>query len=55
MHARCVYLANKGAVGRDIVDLDARAVRATVGVVADEAGLLGQIVAMLGRSPSWPR
>ncbi len=43
----------------DIVALDARVVQATVGVVSrpptGDAGILDQIVAMLGRSPSWPR
>jgi hypothetical protein len=39
--------------GHGIVDLDARLFRATVGLVS-QAGLLDQIVAMLGRSPAWP-
>ena len=34
--------------GHGIVDLDARVVEATV-------SLLDQILAMLGRSPSWPQ
>lgn len=40
--------------GHGIVDLDARVVEATVSLVK-QAGLLDQILAMLGRSPSWPQ
>jgi hypothetical protein len=44
----------QNTTGRGIVDLDARVVEATVSLVK-RAGLLDQIVATLGRGPSWPR
>ena len=52
-------MTNENTAGPGIVALDTRVVRATVSVASlarqGDAGALGQIVAMLGRSPSWPR
>jgi hypothetical protein len=47
-------MMTQNMTGHGIVDLDARVVRATVGLVS-QASLLDQIVAMLGRSPDWPQ